>query len=119
MQTVTISLTGLRARGFHGVMPHEREQGQEFVVDAVLEVERSDIADDLATTVDYGALAIAITSDVASDPVDLIETLAARLVARCLACRGVCRATVTVHKPAAPIDVPFADVAVTLTGSCT
>lgn len=116
MQTVTISLTGLRARGFHGVLEHEREQGQEFVVDAVLVVERHDTADDLGTTVDYGALATDLTEDVRADPVDLIETLASRLVARCLACEGVRSATVTVHKPAAPIDVPFTDVAVTLTG---
>lgn len=117
MQTVTITLTGLRARGFHGVLPEEREQGQEFVVDAVLEVERPDTSDDLDTTVDYGALAEALTEDIETDPVALIETLAGRLVATCLIPEVVRRATVTVHKPAAPIDVPFSDVAVTLTGT--
>ena len=117
MQTVTITLTGLRARGFHGVLPEERAQGQEFVVDAVLEVERPGVADELDTTVDYGALAEALIGDIETEPVALIETLAGRLVATCLAPEAVRTATVTVHKPAAPIDVPCSDVAVTLTGT--
>lgn len=116
MQTVTITLTGLRARGFHGVLPEERRQGQEFVVDAELEVHRAGGDDDLATTVDYGSLAEALTEDIETEPVNLIETLAERLLATCLDA-GAARATVTVHKPAAPIDVPFSDVAVILTGA--
>ncbi len=117
MQTVTITLTGLRARGFHGVLDEERAQGQEFVVDAALEVERAQTSDELDTTVDYGALAEALVADIEADPVALIETLAGRLVATCLRSQAVRSATVTVHKPAAPIDVPFSDVAVTLTGT--
>lgn len=117
MQTVTITLTGLRARGFHGVLDEERAHGQAFVVDAVLEVERPLVADELDTTVDYGALAEALVGDIEGEPVALIETLAGRLVAICLEHRAVRRATITVHKPAAPIEVPFSDVAVTLSGT--
>ncbi len=112
---VTIALTGVRARGFHGVFDFERREGQEFVVDAVLDVRRPNTADELDTTVDYGGLASALVADVERDPVDLIETLAGRLAKTCLADPLVVRATVTVHKPTAPITVPFADVAVTCT----
>ena len=110
---VTIRLTGVRATGFHGVFDFERREGQEFVVDAELDVRRPALVDDLATTVDYGGLADALVADVERDPVDLIETLADRIAADCLARHPLIkRITVTVHKPEAPIAVPVRDTAV-------
>lgn len=113
MARYTITLRGLVARGHHGVLPEERRDGQTFVVDVELQVER-EASDDLATTVDYGELAEAVVADVGRDPLGLIESLADRVLATCLARAGVAAATVTIHKPEAPIRVPFADVAVTL-----
>jgi dihydroneopterin aldolase len=111
-----ISLTGLRARGRHGVYDFERARGQEFVVDVVLELDLATAAasDDVADTVHYGDLAERLIKIVEGDPVNLIETLADRLAAACLVGTGVSAATVTVHKPQAPIPHEFADVAVTL-----
>jgi 7,8-dihydroneopterin aldolase/epimerase/oxygenase len=48
------------------------------------------------------------------DPVDLIETLAQRIADLCLADRRVSGAAVTIHKPSAPISVPFDDVVLTV-----
>jgi dihydroneopterin aldolase len=116
-----IRLTGLQVRGHHGVFEHERREGQDFVVDAELELDTSVAAasDDLADTVDYGALASALADIVSGEPVDLIETLVARLAEACLADRRVQAATVTVHKPQAPIPLTFSDVAVTIRRSRT
>lgn len=112
-----IRLTGLRARGRHGVYDFERADGQDFVVDATLELDLAAAAasDDVADTVDYGRLAETLVGIVTGEPVNLIETLAARLVDACLADPRVSATTVTVHKPQAPIAHPFADVSVTLT----
>ncbi len=114
--TDVITLTGLRAWGRHGVYGFERAQGQEFVVDVVLELDLSPAArsDDVSDTVHYGELAGRLVAVVEGEPVQLIETLAARLVAACLADRRVGAATITVHKPHAPIPHEFGDVAVTL-----
>lgn len=111
-----IVLTGLRAHGRHGVLPQERTDGQEFVVDAVLRLDTRPAAasDDLADTVDYGALAQRLVEVVGGEPCDLIETLAGRLAQVCLADPRVFEAEVTVHKPNAPIPVPFDDVSVTV-----
>jgi dihydroneopterin aldolase len=111
-----IRLTGLRVRGHHGVLPEERRDGQEFVVDVDLEVDVREAAagDDLARTVDYGALAQRLAEVVAGKPVDLVETLAERLAATCLDDPRTLAAVVTVHKPHAPIPLPFADVSVTV-----
>ena len=111
-----ITLTGLRVRGFHGVFDFERREGQDFVIDAVLEVDtrRAAETDDLTETVHYGELASALAEIVAGEPFDLIETLAARLVEACLADAKVQAATGTVHKPSAPIPLTFGDVAVTV-----
>jgi dihydroneopterin aldolase len=114
--TDRVVLRGVRARGFHGVLPSERERGQEFVVDAVLHVDIRDAAaaDDLERTVNYAAVASALVGVVEGEPVDLIETLAERLAAVCTAQARVRSAEVTVHKPEAPVGVPFTDVAVTV-----
>ena len=117
MNDVTITLTGISAIGHHGVFDHERRDGQTFVVDAVLRVRRPALADDLATTVDYGSLGAAIVANIERDPVDLIESLAARIADELVGQALVREVTVTVHKPSAPMPVPFGDVAVTLTRS--
>jgi len=111
-----IRLTGLRATGYHGVLPHERVEGQLFIVDVALHLSLAAAAagDELAATVDYGELADRVVAAVESDPVDLIETVADRVMGIALSYAAVESAEVTVHKPGAPIQVPFADVAVTL-----
>lgn len=116
MNAGEITLTGLRVRGRHGVYAFERERGQDFVVDVRLELDLSAAArsDDVADTVHYGELAERLAAIVGGEPVNLIETLAARLADACLADGRVAAATVTVHKPQAPIDLEFADVAVTV-----
>lgn len=111
--TTQIALTGLRVRGFHGVLPEERVQGQDFLVDVSLTV-RTPEDDDLGQTVNYAALAEQLAAVVAGEPVDLIETLASRLMDVCLAEPLVENATVRVHKPEAPVGLPFDDVTVTL-----
>jgi dihydroneopterin aldolase len=111
-----IVLTGLRARGHHGVYDFERAEGQDFVVDATLELDLAAAAasDDVRDTVHYGELADRLVAVVTGKPVNLIETLAARLADECLADDRVRAATVTVHKPRAPIPHAFRDVAVTI-----
>jgi dihydroneopterin aldolase len=111
-----ISLLGLRVHGRHGVLPQERADGQEFVVDAVLwlDTRPAAAADDLALTVDYGGLAERLAAIISGEPVALIETLAERLAAACLADERVSEAEITVHKPSAPIGLPCADVTATI-----
>jgi dihydroneopterin aldolase len=111
-----IELTGLRAKGHHGVYDFERAQGQDFVVDVRLDLDlgRAAATDDVADTVHYGELAGRLVAVLTGEPVNLIETLADRLLTVCLADERVEAAEVTVHKPQAPIPHDFADVAVTL-----
>ncbi|WP_394553087.1 dihydroneopterin aldolase [Agromyces sp. MMS24-JH15] len=111
-----ITLTGLRVRAHHGVFDFERRDGQEFVVDVVAAVDlrAASGGDDLASTVHYGVLAEEVVAAVERDPVDLIETVAERVAAVVLAHPPVEEVEVTVHKPNAPIEVPFQDVSVTV-----
>lgn len=111
-----IVLTGVRAFGYHGVFEAERREGQDFVVDTTLSVDMSGAAatDDVADTVHYGEVAERIVEIVSGEPLNLIETLAVRIADDLLARPHVQAVAVTVHKPSAPITVPFADVAVTV-----
>jgi 7,8-dihydroneopterin aldolase/epimerase/oxygenase len=116
-----ISLTGISAFGHHGVHDFERQQGQQFVVDVSCTLDLSSAAstDDLAQTIDYGALAQAVAVDIERDPLNLIEALADRIALTCLRYDAVQCVQVTVHKPQAPMPVDVADVTVTLTRSKT
>ena len=114
--TDRITLTGIRVQAHHGVFDFERENGQEFVVDVIawLDLSAASSADDLTRTVHYGELAQEVADAVATSPVDLIETVAERVANVVLAHEAVTVTEVTIHKPHAPISVPFADVSVTI-----
>jgi 7,8-dihydroneopterin aldolase/epimerase/oxygenase len=112
-----ITLTGLRAFGHHGALEHERQYGQDFVVDAVLwlDTRPAAVADDLSLTVDYADVADALAAIISGEPVSLIETLAGRLAEACLSSHQAVREVeITVHKPQAPLPQPFGDVSVTI-----
>ncbi|MDT0269530.1 dihydroneopterin aldolase [Streptomyces sp. DSM 44915] len=111
-----IALRGVRAKGYHGVLPSERAEGQTFVVDAELGVDTRPAArhDALDRTVDYGVVAEQLAGVIAGEPCDLVETLAQRLADQCLSHPAVHEVTITVHKPQAPITVPFDDVTITI-----
>lgn len=114
--TDRITLTGIRATGYHGVYEHERREGQVFIADVVLELSLADAArsDDVADTVHYGEFADQVAAVLAGDPADLLETVAQRIADRALAYARVDAVEVTIHKPQAPIAVPFDDVSVTI-----
>jgi dihydroneopterin aldolase len=116
MSADRIRLAGLTVRGRHGVFDFERRDGQDFVVDVELELDLSVAAasDELSDTVHYGELAEGLAAVLAGEPVNLLETLAERLAAVCLADPRVRASTVTVHKPQAPIPLSFTDVSVTI-----
>ncbi len=108
-----IVITGIRGTGHHGVFDYERRDGQEFAVDITLYLRESAAAhtDDLADTVDYGSVSQVVFDRIVGGPVSLIETLAELIAADVLKISGIDQVEVTVHKPQAPIPVPFENVA--------
>ncbi len=111
-----IELTGIRGYGYHGVFAGERANGQDFIVDVALhcDLQAAGRRDDLTSTIDYGDLAVRIHQIIEGEPVNLIEALAERVANEVLKNTLVKEVIVTVHKPSAPITVPFQDVAVTI-----
>ena len=94
----------------HGVLPHEHENPQRFVVDAelLIDLHEAGARDDLDATANYAALYEIVRAVVEGVPKRLVESVAEELAAfpRVRAVR------VTVHKPGAPIGGVFADVGV-------
>ena len=112
-----LSITGIECFAHHGVFDFEKREGQTFVVDLVLGIDTRPAAasDDLVDTVNYGTLVADVKAAVERDPVDLIETVAQRITDVCLLDSRVEWARVTLHKPDAPIDATYSDVALTIT----
>lgn len=112
--TDRIVLAGIRGTGYHGIFEHERRDGQEFVVDISIELDlrRPGRSDDLLDTVHYGEVAAAVLARIEGQPFDLIEALAEVIAADILARERVDAVEVVVHKPQAPVGVPFGDVRV-------
>jgi 7,8-dihydroneopterin aldolase/epimerase/oxygenase len=115
-RTDRLAVYGVEAVGHHGVFDFEKTEGQTFRVDLVLGLDTRPAAESdlLQDTVDYGSLVAQVKQAIESDPVDLIETLAARIADVCLADERVQWAEVTLHKPEAPIEATFSDVALTI-----
>jgi dihydroneopterin aldolase len=113
--TDRIEVKGIRAFGYHGVLPHERTDGQEFIVDLDVEAnfDASVASGEVGDTVNYAELAQIAHDAIVGSAFNLIEKLADVIANNCLEVSGVHRVCVTVHKPSAPIAVPFEDVSVT------
>lgn len=109
-------LVGISGHGYHGLLDHERRDGQTFLADVEMELDLAPAGqtDDIGLTVDYAWVSQAIHDVLVGEPVDLIETVAARCVEIALADHRVTAVTVTIHKPDAPHTVPVADTQVTL-----
>ena len=112
-----IVITGIRAHGFHGVLPQEKVAGQDFIVDCelFLNLTQAINKDDLSKSVDYAEISLLIKEKIVKERFNLIETLAGAIADTILKrFRKVQRVLVTVHKPDAPIPAEFLDVAVTI-----
>ena len=110
----SIKISGISALGYHGVLDFERTNGQEFVVDVELSMDlrKAGKTDDLNNTVDYAGVAHTVMAAITGEPLNLIEALAERIAKDILRNKKIRKVAVTVHKPQAPIAVPFHDVSV-------
>ena len=112
-----IEVKGIKAFGYHGVFESERKSGQIFYVDLALELDLTlpSMSDEVTDTVNYAALIDLVLSEVTGEPVSLIEKLAGR-IAHLIKSKypQIRSASVTVHKPQAPVGAEVTDISVTL-----
>lgn len=113
-----IRVTGIKAFGYHGVLPHEATEGQEFIVDLLitLDLRAVSLSDDLNETINYADLAQIAHDNIVGERVQLIERLAGRIAEEISSAYSqITSVSVTVHKPHAPVTVDFEDISVTIT----
>jgi dihydroneopterin aldolase len=113
-----ITVTGIKAFGYHGVLPHEAIEGQGFTVDLVvtLDLRAASLSDDLTQTINYADLAQIAHDNIVGERVQLIERLAGKIAEEISsAYPQITSVSVTVHKPHAPVTVDFEDISVTIT----
>jgi dihydroneopterin aldolase len=111
-------VTGIKAFGYHGVLPHEATEGQDFIVDLLitLDLRAVSLSDDLQETINYADLAQIAHDNIVGERVQLIERLAGRIADEISAAYSqITSVSVTVHKPHAPVTVDFEDISVTIT----
>jgi 7,8-dihydroneopterin aldolase/epimerase/oxygenase len=109
-----IEISGLAIHAFHGCFDAERELGQRFVLDVMMHADlaKAGASDDLADTLDYGAVTARITHHFTSRPFRLIEAAAHHVAMSLLAEFPTLNAIrLKLHKPNAPIKAHFTDVA--------
>jgi hypothetical protein len=110
-----ILITGISAKGFHGVLAEEQKNGQIFIVDLELNIKLTGLKDKLSKTVNYAEVATLVEKEITGDSVQLIESLAERIGKSVLKKFSKIKSVrVIVHKPSAPIPVNFTDVAVSI-----
>ena len=111
-----IALRGISAQAVHGVLKKEWNAPQSFSADILLwvDTDQAALSDDIADTVSYAEIAEKAHAILRGPSVRLIETLGHRIADVAMEDERVRGVEVTIHKPDAPIDVPFADVSVTI-----
>ena len=115
-----IKLTGLNFYGYHGVLPEERQMGQEFSVDVsmYLDLQEAGQTDKLEATTNYAEVYEVVKTVVEGQPRKLIETVGEEIAQTILRDFGrVQRVRVTVHKPHAPLPGVFTDASVSIVRS--
>jgi 7,8-dihydroneopterin aldolase/epimerase/oxygenase len=115
--TDTIFITGIVIHARHGVLVHESEVGQRFVIDLELSVDLSESSrtDKLADTVSYSNVVATATEAFKDTNYKLLERAAGAVADAILsAFPRISAVKVTVHKPHAPIAAIFEDVGVVL-----
>jgi len=113
-----IRVTGIKAFGYHGVLPHEATEGQDFIVDLLitLDLRAASLSDDLTESINYADLAQIAHDNIVGERVQLIERLAGRIAEEISSAYSqITSVSVTVHKPHAPVTVDFEDISVTIT----
>lgn len=112
-----IQITGIAAHAYHGVEEFEKKDGQAFSIDLRLwlDTRAAGASDDLRHTINYAEVARQAYNFLTGRPVDLLETVAHRVALELLETHPLMQEVeVTVHKPQAPIPVPFDDVSVSV-----
>lgn len=112
-----IFIRGILLHARHGVMDHEAEVGQRFVIDLELSADlaESSRSDRLKDTVSYSKVVDTATKAFADRNYYLLERAAGAVADAILAAfPRVSAVKVTVHKPHAPIAAIFEDVGVTI-----
>ena len=113
-----IFIKGLLIHARHGLLEHESEVGQRFVIDLELDTDLSESSrtDKLSDTVSYSNVVATATSAFKDTNYKLLERSAGAVAdAILLAFPRIRAVKVTVHKPHAPIAAIFEDVGVVLT----
>ena len=110
-----IYIENLKVFAYHGVFPEEKREGQNFYVNAVLEIdaEKAGIADDLSLSADYGEVCLYIEKVMTEKSYDLIEAAAQAVACGILRNFPLVRSVeAEIRKPEAPIKMEFGSVSV-------
>lgn len=111
-----ISLVGIEERGQHGMLDHERQDGQLFLVDAdiYLDLQGAGASDRIEDTVDYSQISALISRIITGPPCDLLEKVATQIAEETLELENVQAVRICLHKPEAPLGLEKQDVKVTI-----
>ena len=111
-----ISLVGIEERGRHGMLDHERQDGQLFLVDAdiYLDLQGAGASDRIEDTVDYSQISALISRIIIGPPCDLLEKVATQIAEETLELENVQAVRICLHKPEAPLGLEKQDVKVTI-----
>lgn len=105
----TLSIKGMKFRGYHGLHPHEKEEGNDFEVDVLLKADlsKAGASDDISDTPDYSHIEVLAKNIMEGDSVDTIEHLAFRIGSEISGVfPGIQQFEVRVRKMNPPLETP-------------
>ena len=112
-----IKVEGIKLHAFHGCLPEEEKNGQEYIVDVVAtgNFENAISSDDLKETVDYCVVYDTVKKEMAIRS-KLIEHVCGRILKALKQVYPKIKFSVTVIKPNPPVNGDVANASITLEG---
>ena len=105
-----IKITGLKIYAYHGVLPEEQKNGQDFIINARLfySMKKAGMSDDLNDALNYAEVCEFIGKTFTEKRFDLIEAAAEHLCSRLLLAFPILeKIELELRKPQAPIPMDF------------
>lgn len=111
-----VQINKIELFGYHGVLEDEKENGQNFVIDITYTFNKTDISDDISSTVDYSKICDIAKESFFIKNYDLLENLSHDIASSILnSYESIEEVILTVTKSNPPMNTPASSVSVSTT----
>ena len=109
-----IKINEIQLFGYHGLYQEEKENGQNFIVSLLIDIDYKDKSDKIENTLDYVDIIDQVKNVFSKKRYNLIETLAVEISENLMTNQKIKSLDISIKKESPPIDTKLNSVEVNL-----